>query len=257
MGFYDSKGYWRNDGDGFYDAKGNWVDPGCGFYDSKGYFRSQGDGFYDAKGNWVNPGGAFYDSKGYIRTNNSVISRTEEAGKDVGIAIVFILLMPIALLWMMTTFLIEWIVSHAYIVFIGYAIIDAVLCFVITKMKKHQGVKFALSFVGNYICLMSLIYITLVYAVPYVTMNKGSFVSIFNFTLVLALGIGVIAVIQFLNYYHENAILESILGIGFFIMVVILLKNGTKEMNTLESLAELYNLETSTIFKILFGFVTY
>ncbi len=61
MGFYDGKGYWRNDGDGFYDSEGYWRNPGDGFYDGKGYWRNSGDGFYDSKGYWRNSGDGYYD----------------------------------------------------------------------------------------------------------------------------------------------------------------------------------------------------
>lgn len=255
MGFYDSKGYWRNDGEGFYDAKGYFRSPGQGFYDSKGYFRNPGDGFYDAKGYWVNSGGSFYDSKGYRRTYSAVTTlTTTDAGENIIALIGFILFIPIALLWVMTIFLVEWITSHLYVVFIGYGIVDAILCLIITKMKKQQGANFVFSFAGNYICILSLIYIALIYAVPYVTINGGSFWSFFEFALVLALGCGGIAVVQFLNFYHEKAVLEFILGIAFFAIVILLLKDGTKEMNTIESLAGIYNLQASTLFKVLFGF---
>ena len=81
MGFYDSKGYWRDIGDGFYDAKGNWVSPGGVFYDSKGYRRSPGEGFYDSKGNWVPPGAGFYDGKGYFCTyENLCVEHSETNG---------------------------------------------------------------------------------------------------------------------------------------------------------------------------------
>ena len=257
MGFYDAKGYWRNDGEGFYDAKGYFRSAGEGFYDTKGFFRSPGDGFYDARGNWVNPGGSFYDSKDYCRSYGAVnAATTTEAGQGIVAAIGFILFIPIALLWSMTIFLVEWITSHLYLFFCGYIIIDAILCLAIAKIKKHQGVKFVLSFVGNYACILSLIYITLIYAVPCVTINGGNFESFFEFTLVLAFGCGGIAVVQFFNYYHEKAVLEFILRIVFFIIVIILLKNGSKEFNTIESLAVLYNLKDTTLFNILFGFVT-
>ena len=115
MGFYDAKGYWRSDGDGFYDAKGHWVSPGGVFYDSKGYLRRPGDGFYDAKGHWVSPGGAFYDGKGYLRSGNSA-SSTSDTSNGIVAAIGLLLFIPIALLWVATISLIEWISSHLYIV---------------------------------------------------------------------------------------------------------------------------------------------
>ena len=141
MGFYDAKGYWRSDGDGFYDAKGHWVSPGGVFYDSKGYLRRPGDGFYDAKGHWVSPGGAFYDGKGYLRSGNSA-SSTSDTSNGIVAAIGFLLFIPIALLWVATISLIEWISSHLYIVYIGYAIIDVVICSILSKIKKHKNINF-------------------------------------------------------------------------------------------------------------------
>ena len=253
MGFYDSKGYWRSDGDGFYDAKGNWVSPGGAFYDSKGYLRSPGDGFYDAKGNWVSPGGAFYDSKGYLRSGNSA-SSTSDTSNGIVAAIGVLLFIPIALLWVATISLIEWISSHLYIVFIGYAIIDVVICSILSKIKKHKNINFILSFLGNYACILSFIYVTLIYAVPYVVINGGSFGSFFEFTIVLAFGFGAIAVLQFFNFYHGKAILEFVLGLVFFVIVTLLLKNNV-EIQTIESLAQIYGVDVSALFKLLFGFV--
>jgi len=254
MGFYDSKGYFRNDGDGFYDAKGYFRNPGEGFYDSKGYFRNPGDGFYDAKGYWVNPGGNFYDSKGYCRA--AVVATTTTSGDGYGLLafIGFVLFIPIALIWGMTTFVIEWITMHIYIVYFGYLILTAVVCGVITKIKRHRKGKFLLSYIGNYICVLSFVYVTLLYSVPYVVINDGSFDSFFEFTLVSAFAVGGIAVVQLFNYYHEKAIWECILGILFFIIVIIMLRNGTKDMNTLESLADIYNIKNMLPFRILFSF---
>ena len=254
MGFYDSKGYWRSEGDGFYDAKGNWVNPGGAFYDSKGYLRSPGDGFYDAKGNWVNPGGAFYDSKGYIRYGNST-SSTSDTGNVLVAATGFLIFIPVALLWIALITLMEWISSHLYIVFIGYAIIDAVICFFLSKIKKHKDANFILSFWGNYVCILSLIYITLIYAVPHVVTNGGNLESFFEFTIVLAFGFGSIAVLQFFNFYHGKAFWEFILGLVFFVIVTLLLKKNVNEVQTIESLAKIYGVNDSALFKLLFGFV--
>ena len=253
MGFYDAKGYWRSDGDGFYDAKGHWVSPGGVFYDSKGYLRRPGDGFYDAKGHWVSPGGAFYDGKGYLRSGNSA-SSTSDTSNGIVAAIGFLLFIPIALLWVATISLIEWISSHLYIVYIGYAIIDVVICSILSKIKKHKNINFILSFVGNYACILSLIYVTLIYAVPYVVINGGGFGSFFEFTIVLAFGFGAIAVLQFFNFYHEKAIWEFVLGLVFFVIVTLLLKNNV-EIQTIESLAQIYGVDVSALFKLLFGFV--
>ncbi len=234
MGFYDFKGYWRNDGEGFYDAKG--------------YFRSPGDGFYDTRGNWVSPGGAFYDGKGYLRTSGTVTTSVADEGECLVIAMGFILFIPIALLGGMAMFLMEWIISHLYVVFAGYTILDAILCLVITKIKRHQGINFAFSYIGNYICILSFIYIVLIYAVPLAIIN-----GLFDFVLILGFGVGGITVIQFFNYYHEKPVLEFISGIVCFVIVIILLKFGTRELYSIEELAKLYNVEMSIVFKMLFG----
>ncbi len=255
MGFYDSKGYWRNDGDGFYDSKGYFRSPGDGFYDSKGYFRSAGDGFYDAKGNWVNPGDAFYDGKGYIRSGSAIYAATTNTGEGVVATIGTVLFIPVALLWGMTVLLVEWIAAHMYLIFIGYAALDILLCYMILKNRRYrEGVQKALGFAGNYICFLSLIYMTIIYAVPYVMINNGSLGSFFDFTFTLVLVACGIAVIQSFNYYHEKAVLEFLLGVGFFIIIIVLLRNETAEMISIESLAEIYQTKASALFKILFGF---
>ncbi len=253
MGFYDAKGYWRNDGDGFYDSRGNWVSPGGAFYDGKGYRRSPGEGFYDAKGNWVSPGGAFYDSKGNLQSGVAVGAATS-GGTGLVIGGGLLLSIPALMLWSMTMLLVEWMTHHLYIIFVGFIAIDMILCRIITKMKKHHGVKAAFSFIGNYMCILSFVYITLVYAVPDVMRNGGDFSSFFNLTITLGMGIAGIAILQFFNYFHERAVLEFILGILFFIIVILLLKYGTKDVNTLEGLAEVYHVEASMVFRGLFGF---
>lgn len=252
MGFYDFKGYWRNDGEGFYDAKGYFRNPGEGFYDSKGYFRSLGDGFYDAKGNWVNPGGAFYDSKGYLRTSvGTSASAYGDEGSGIVAAVGLIVFIPIGILYMMATFWVRWITENVYLFFWGYVFITALLNVVITKVKKHRGINFGLSYAGNYICILSFIYIILIYAVPYVVGHGG---SLLDFVLVLMFALGGVTVVQFLNYYHEKAVWEFILGVLFFVVVVSLLKDSSGEIYTIESLAEIYNVKASVMFKVLFGF---
>ena len=251
MGFYDYKGYWRNDGDGFYDAKGNWVNPGSGFYDSKGYFRSPRDGFYDAKGNWVNPGSGFYDSKGYFRstnTNSATVTETNEEGIGIGGFIIFVV---VGILWMLISSIVEWITGHLYVVFVGFAVVNAILTFVATVSKNHKGLKFALCYLGNYVCVFSFIYIILVYAIPSVIIDNESIGSILGFILMVALGAGSVSFVQFLNYYHGKAILEFIIGVTFFIVVMVFLKNNS--VCTMENLAKIYNVELSVLFRILFS----
>lgn len=251
MGFYDAKGYWRSDGDGFYDAKGNWVSPGGVFYDSKGYLRSPGDGFYDAKGNWVSPGDAFYDGKGYLRT-----AEVPAGGTNDGITagIVFLMAIPILLLWSMTVFMVEWMAAHIALIFAGFLVGNVILCLAITGGKRHRGIGAMLSFAGNYVCILSFLYIILAYAVPYVILHDANAESFFEFTVTWILGAGAVAILQFFNYYHENAILEFICGAAFFVIVIKLLQHGTQDIYTMENLAEIYNIKSTALFKVIFGF---
>ena len=82
----------------------------------------------------------------------------------------------------------------------------------------------------------------------------GGFGSFFEFTIVLAFGFGAIAGLQFFNFYHEKAIWEFVLGLVFFVIVTLLLKNNV-EIQTIESLAQIYGVDVSALFKLLFGFV--
>ena len=251
MGFYDYKGYWRNDGEGFYDARGNWVNPGDGFYDSKGYFRSPGDGFYDSKGYFRSPGDGFYDSKGYFRSVNSNSTDVTETN-DVGVGIGgFVILFIAGILWMLLSSLVEWIAEHLYVVLIAFTIINLILTFVTTVYKNHKGLRFILSYFGNYICTFSLVYIILVYAVPSVIMDNESLGSVLGFLIIVLLGVGIVAVVQFLNYYHGKAVLEFIIGISFFSIVIVVLRNNS--VCTMESFINIYNVELSELCKILFG----
>lgn len=250
MGFYDAKGYWRNDGDGFYDAKGNWVNPGGTFYDGKGYLRSQGDGFYDAKGNWVNPGGAYYDGKGYLQSATADVSVSNDSD---GLP-VFLIVLPIVLIGILVISIAEWISTHLYLTYIGYVVIDGIFSFIITKYKRHKGVQFFISYIGNFICILSMIYIVLIYAVPYVWMNNSDFGSGFEFVIVLLFGGGGIAIIQFLNSYHEKALLEFFTGVVYFIIVIILIKNSVHDIVTIDDFTQIYHLETLTLFRVFFGF---
>lgn len=254
MGFYDAKGHWRSDGEGFYDGKGNWVNPGDAFYDGRGQLRTPGEGFYDGKGNWVSPGSSFYDGKGCLQTSGPVAGVVVEGGTGIVGVAGFLLAIPIVMLWLMTMFLVNWMASHLYLIFIGYLFLNTVICIAITKRKRHRGVGAALSFAGNYVCMLSFVYIVLVYAVPYVIINDGSFGSSFEFTLTLAIGVGGIAIVQFFNYYHERVVLEFILGILFFVVIIAFLRYG-KDVDTVESLARIYGVEASKLFTALFGFV--
>lgn len=254
MGFYDAKGYWRNDGDGFYDAKGYWRNPGNGFYDAKGYWRNPGSGFYDFKGNWVNPGGSYYDGKGYRRIYSIGEVTTPSSSQNIVVLIAFMLFLPIGIVWMATTFFIQWVSYHLYIIYFGYIALDVLSCLIITKVKKHRGVQYIMSFMGNFLCILSLIYIAVLYAVPYMLANGGSFASFFEFTLVLATGIGGIFILQFFNYYHGKSFLEFILGVLFFCVVIIILKKEMMEWSTMERLIAMYHIKSQRLFIALFGF---
>lgn len=255
MGFYDAKGYWRSEGEAFYDSRGNLVSPGSGFYDGRGYLRGAGDGFFDSKGRWVNPGEGFYDGKGYFRTPDNPRDAEVQAEQGAAAGIGFLFAVPVVVLWLLTVSMVEWIAAHVYLVFGGYIIAEAMLCFAATKIKKHHGMKAVFSFTGNFICLLTFVYIILVYAVPYIIINDGGFGSFLEFTIVSIMGIAGIAVVQFFNYYHEKAILEFILGILFFMVIIKLLRYGIEDTVTIESLAEMYCIKDSMLFHRIFGLI--
>ena len=250
MGFYDAKGYWRREGEGFYDARGYWVEPGGAFYDGRGYLRTPGDRFYDAKGYLVRPGEAFFDGRGYLQYPPGAIG----TGSRMSMGCLFLLALPVILLWMVTSVLIQWAVSYLYLVFIGYLVLDAVICGVVTKIKKHRGFRAVLSFTGNYAGMLSFIYIALIYAIPYVARHSGSLGSLLEFAAALAIGCAIVMILQFFNYYHENALLELLLGILFFTGTIFVLKQCSYEVSTIQELAAVYGVKPSGICKLLFGF---
>ncbi len=250
MGFYDAKGYWRSEGEGFYDTKGYWVEPGGSFYDGRGYLRNLGDSFYDTKGYLVRPGEAFLDGCGYLQYPQGTIG----TGSRFSIGCLFLLVLPVILLWMVTAVLSQWIVSHLYLVFLGYLLLDAVICGVITKVKKNRGFRAVLSFAGNYTGMLSFIYITLIYAVPYVTNHNGSLGSLLEFAVVLSAGCAAVMILQFFNYYHEHAVLELLLGVGLFAATILVLKYYSYEVSTIRELAAVYGVRPSGMFKLFFGF---
>lgn len=240
---------------GFYDFKGNWVTPGSPFYDGKGYLRNYGEGFFDSRGNWVNPGDAFYDGRGKLRYFGASAGMIITPDSGLVAAVGFLLLLPILMLWLATVSVVEWITSHLYLVFFGYALLDGILCLAITKMKGYRNIKFVLSFTGNYMCVLSFIYIVLLYAIPYVMANGKSFSCIFEFTIVLAAGVAGVVILQLFNYYHEKAGVEFLLGILFFALVILMVRGGGQSGNTIESFISLYHIKDSFLFRLLFGFV--
>ena len=252
MGFYDAKGVWRSDGDGFYDAKGNWVSPGGAFYDAKGYLRSPGDGFYDAKGNWVNPGEAFYDGAGELQTGYSVgVAGT--GSPTLVLTAGVLLFLPVFLLWMLMAAAIDWLASHLYLVFAVYALLDAAGCMFAVRGKRLRGVRAAVCFAGNYLRILSLAYVLLLYAAPYVLLRDASLGSLFEATLSLAAAVGAIAVLRRVNDWHGNAILGFFLDAAFFAAVVLILRSCSGEVRTLEAFAALYHVDPSELLRLLFG----
>ena len=250
MGFYDAKGYWRSEGEGFFDSKGYWVNPGGSFYDGLGYLRNPGDSFYDAKGYLVRPGEAFFDGRGHLQYPPGTIG----TGSRLSMWCLFLLALPVILLWMVTAVLIQWIASHLYLVFFGYLALNAVICGVVTKIKKHRGFRVVLSFAGNYTGMLSFIYITLIYAIPYVARHNGSLGSLLEFAAALAVGCAIAMILQFFNYYHENAALELLLGILLFVGTILVLKYCSYEVSTVQEFAAVYGVRPSGVCKLFFGF---
>ena len=238
MGFHDAKGIWRSDGDGFYDAKGNWVSPG--------------GAFYDAKGNWVNPGEAFYDGAGELQTGYSVgVAGT--GSPTLVLTAGVLLFLPVFLLWMLMAAAIDWLASHLYLVFGIYALLDAAGCAFSVRRKRLRGVRAAVCFAGNYLRILSLAYVLLLYAAPYVLLRDASLGSLFEATLSLAAAVGAIAVLRRVNDWHGNVILGFFLDAAFFAAVVLILRSCSGEVRTLDALAALYHVSPSALLRLLFG----
>ena len=99
MGFYDGKGFYRNEGDAFYDGKGIYRNPGDSFYDSKGICRKPGDSFYDSEGIYRKPGDSFYDSERIYQTQIKEDKSLNEELNQVGTASwIFILLIILSVI---------------------------------------------------------------------------------------------------------------------------------------------------------------
>ncbi len=253
MGFYDGKGNWCSDGDGFYDAKGYFRSPGDGFYDAKGYFRSPGDGFYDAKGYFRSPGDGFYDGQGnWCPPGSCVIYQQPDGPNGVVVAVLFLLSLPFLALAAVCAVLAEWIVQHPFLVFFGYAVCAALVCYVITKRKSYRGLASVLSFFGSYASILSMVYVVLLYAAPYVIERGGSVGGSIEFIFAALVCIGAIVVLQFINYYFEKAVLECFLGILFFLAVCIILRYSA---GSLEKIEQIYSLSDAKLFRFLIGFM--
>ena len=127
-----------------------------------------------------------------------------------------------------------------------------IVCIIVTRFKKHRGIKSFFSFVGNYMCILSYAYIVLGYAIPYMEKNNRDFSSFLNFLLFSILGIGAVAILQFFNYYHEIAFIEFLLGVAFFIIVIVILKHASGDVNILENLADIYHVKPTMMFRLIF-----
>lgn len=255
MGFYDPKGYWRSDGDGFYDFKGNWVSPGGAFYDYKGYLRNPGEGFYDSHGDWVSPGQAFHDGRGNLQAWSDGAAMTGGGSAGVVVTVGFLLFLPVLIVWSLVALAIEWAARHLYLVFFAYLVLDAAVSFMIIKRKKLRRGKACLSFFGNFMCFLALLYIVLAYAIPYVTLRGSSMGSLFEFTLALGVGAGAAAILYRFNDYHGSALLECICGGVFLALVLLLIRFGVSDYHSIGELAAVYHQEADRLFVLLFGFM--
>lgn len=256
MGFHDAKGYWREYGEGFYDYNGDWVGPGCAFHDAKGYLRSPGDPFYDSKGNLVSPGDSFYDALGYRQSPRlDAEIKEESANFEFGMLYFVLALMPLVMFWLVTIFLTKQIQGHLFVFFGGYAVIDSVVCWLISRVKNHKGIKFAASFLGNYLCVLSYVYIVLVGIVPDMVKEGNDFSSFLNAIIVSVIAVGAIAIVQCFNYYHEIAFVEFILGILFFVIVIAILRNAVGSGDILGKLSDIYHVKNSGLFRVIFQVV--
>lgn len=198
-------------------------------------------------------GGAFYDGRGVLQSSAGAVGVVGTSGEANGavVGVLFLLSLPVVALWILTVRLIGWVSSHLYLVFGGYLLLTAAISYAIARRRKHRGLRAALSFTGSCLCLLSLAYIALVYAVPYVILHGGSFGDLFEFTAALAVGTAAVAILQFFNYYHGNAVWELILGVLFFAVVMILLRRGG-EVRSLQDLAAIYGVEPTGLFRLLF-----
>ena len=253
MGFYDGKGIWRSPGDGFYDGKGYFRSPGDGFYDAKGYFRSSGDGFYDAKGYFRSPGDGFYDGLGNWCPPGSYAMYQQPDGPNGAVAaVLFLLSLPFLALAAVCAVLAQWIVQHPFLVFFGYAACAALICLVITKRKPYRGPASVLSFFGSYASILSMVYVLLLYAAPYVMERGGSLGGSIEFIFAALVCVGSIVVLQFINHYYEKAGLEFFLGILLFLAVCVILRYHA---GSLEKIEQLYRVSDTKLFRLLIGFM--
>ena len=160
--------------------------------------------------------------------------------------IVFIL--PIFMLYLMVTSIAEWLMTHFYITFILYSIINAIICFFTTKSQEYQSKKkFVLCFTGKYIRNLSLIYMFLLYAIPCVILTENSFGGFVE--LVIVSFVWIFIWLGIICYEEKSPATEFLLGTLFFIATRILCLGVP-----IESLVQIYNVKAPILFRILFDF---
>ena len=160
--------------------------------------------------------------------------------------------MPFRVLAAVCAAFVEWLVKHPVLVYFGYAAYAALMCLVITKRKRRKGGAFLLSFAGSYLPMLSMVYVVLLYAAPYVMEKNGSLGGVLEFAFAVLICIGAIAVLQNINDYHEKSTLECFLGIVFFLLVCLILRYS---VGTWEKVEKVYALRGAKMLRILVGFM--
>ncbi len=255
MGYYDSKGCWREPGEGYYDAKGVWREPGQAYYDSKGVWREPGQAYYDSKGVWREPNEGFYDASGvwrepqegpryWERENTLVVARLlpqKEQEQNLVAVIGGIIVLPVIILCIVVQSCVQWCAAHFAITYIVALFVNALICFIICHFRKKQAKFFyIMSFFGNFLIILSFEYIFLFSAVPILIFGKSSFSDYFNFFCLVGIALGVICVVMFFGFYHEMAIAELAVGIACFIFAIMTIRSDLGE-NGYALICNLYN----------------
>lgn len=109
-----------------------------------------------------------------------------------------------------------------------------------------------MSFAGSYLPMLSMVYVVLLYAAPYVMKKNGSLGGVLEFAFAVLICIGAIAVLQNINDYHEKSTLECFLGIVFFLLVCLILRYS---VGTWEKVEKVYVLRGAKTLRILVGFM--
>lgn len=242
MGFYDSKGHYRNNGEGFYDAKGCYRNPGEGFYDAKGWYRNPGEGYYDYKGCYRQPGEQFYDAKGNLCSGEHMViwagiaahNQRIEGEQSMAAGILFLIAVPVAIIFIAIGSIFEWVANHFYLLSISFLLLSvAVSAYIAFKFHAYKKTyQRTFSIIGNTMCFVTFILSFFFVVVP------GSRESLVSSILVFIFSILFIAVPVFFNYFHGISILEFVVGIAVFCVFLIFLKNNysTEEFKTILTL---------------------